>query len=589
MKRRTFLTLPAVAGVMSWPSAKAALADDVLVKAMRDEMKRSLKKLQLENLEKPYFLSYRLVETETVQANASFGALVSSSEGKRRVLATECRVGSPAMDNTNFYAMRTMMSGVVRVQADFGASMPLDDDYDEYRRQLWLFTDSAYKQALDDLAKKRAALEHRTRTGVAADFSVEDKVESSELVPAIGWKLPQVEKLAKDLSALFKTYAGIDNSGVRIESEYRTTRFVSSEGTEYWRAKPDLMITIYGEVQAADGMPTTDAESVYAHSPEGLPTAKDLEAKVKAMAERLLRIREATTVKRYAGPVLFEGAAAAELFAQGFASTLLGSPRIVVDDERFERMFGSDEGTLADKLDTRVLPTYLTLVNDPTRKGLGGSYEVDEEGVKAKATTLVENGLLKELLHTRSLIAGTTKSTASRRAAGVAPANLVVSSTRGLAAGELKAKLLELVRERKLEYGVIVRKIANPSDQFARPRGRVVIVTRGGGGPQGVPIAPVIEAVKVYPDGREEVVRNLEISSFGPSSFRELAAVSQEMVQYTAPFRAARMSPLMGGVITNARVLVSYVVPQLLFEDITLQQPTGEIPKKPFIGHPSFA
>jgi len=588
MKRRSFISIPvAVAALPSF--SIAALPDDVLLKSMRDEMKRSLKKLQLEKLDKPYFLSYRITETQTVSAAARFGALSSSADSRRRLLATECRVGTYELDNTNFYSARTALSGVIRIQPNFGSSLPLDDDYDEFRRQLWISTDSSYKQALDDLAKKRGALENRTRTGAAiADFSKEERVESNEDVTADLLTRAGAETLARQLSALFREAKGIDNSGVRIECTNTLTRFVSSEGTEFWRNQPSVMINWYAEGQASDGMPVTDVEWIYVTSAKQIPTLAELSNKIQAFQRRLLKLKAASTLTRYAGPVLFEGQAAAELFAQAFATALLGVPRIVVDDQRFEAIFGSDTGVFTDKIATRVLPGHMRLVDDPTRAGFAGTYQIDEEGVKAKPTVVAQGGILKRLLNTRSLIPGVTDSTGNRRAAGIAPSNLILETSKGLPLENLKQELLNLVKDRGLEYGIIVRKIANPSDQFARPRGRMVIMTRGGAG-QALQLSPVVEAVKVFADGHEELLRNLEISGFNTTSFRDLAGVSSETTQYTAQFRNPRMSPLMGGPISTTRVLVTYVVPSMLFEDITVQQPAGEVPKLPFISHPSFA
>lgn len=585
MQRRSFISIPAVAAMIP-TSLPASLPDDTLLKAMRDELKRSLKKLQLENLEKPYFLSYRIAETETISASASFGALSSSVESRRRVLATDCRVGSYEMDNTNFYSARNVMSGVIRVQANFGLSLPLDDDYDEIRRQLWLSTDAGYKQALDDLAKKRAALENRTRTGAAlADLSKEEKTETVENEAVTLLTKTQSETLAKQLSALFRDAKGIDNSGVRIESTNVLTRFVSSEGTEFWRNSPSIMVNWYAETQASDGMPVSDVESHYFTSASAMP---DLTEKVRAFQKRLLALTNAKTITRYAGPVLFEGQAAAELFAQGFATALLGTPRIVVDDQRFEGIFGANTGVFSDKISTRVLPSHLRLTDDPTRPNLAGSYKVDEDGVKTKATVVVQGGILKRLLNTRALVPGVSDSTGNRRAAGVAPSNLILESSKAVPAAQLKQDLLQIVKDRGLEFGVMVRKIANPADQFASPRGRRVIFTSGSAG-QALQLSPVVEAVRVFPDGREELLRNIEISGFNTSAFRDLSGVSQETITYTAQFRNPRMSPLMGGMITQNRVLATYTVPSLLFEDVTLQLPAGEVPKPPFIAHPSFA
>lgn len=589
MQRRSLLKLSAATAALPSLAPAVVLPDDVMLRSMRDEMKRSMRKLQLENLDKPYFLSYRIVETTTVSATASFGALSSSSETRRRLLSTECRVGTYELDNSNFYSARNALSGVIRIQANFGSSLSLDDDYDEFRRQLWISTDSAYKQALDELAKKRAALENRTRTGAAiADFAKDEKTESNETRAG---RLPDTkaaEALVKQLSALFRDTKGIDNSFVRMEATRTLTRFISSEGTEYFRSLPGILLQWNAEAQASDGMPVLDTDSLWVESIDQLPDIATLTTRIRDFQKRILSLREAKTLARYAGPVLFEGQAAAELFSQGFATALLGIPRIVVDDQRFEGIFAASAGVFSDKISTRVLPSHFKVTDDPTRKGEVGSVEVDEEGVKTKPTVVVQSGILKRLLNTRALVPGVTDSTASRRPSGVAPSNLIVESSKARPLAELKAEMLQLVKDRNLEFGVIVRRMANAAETFLHPRGRNIIITSGSAG-QSLSLSPVVEAVKVYADGREELLRNLEISGFTSSAFRDLVGASSEVVPYKAPFRNTRTSPLMGGPILPGRIMVQFHVPSLLFEDVTLQLPAGEVPKLPFISHPSFA
>ena len=164
----------------------AIAAEDVVMKAMRDEMARSMKKLQLENLQKPYFIAYRLTDSDSCVATASFGALISSAcppaeagHGRSRQLGVEVRVGDYNRDNTNFYAFQLQVSGVVRTFVSGGMGISTDDNYDEIRRQLWLATDAGYKQALDVYAKKKAALENRTRTDDAPDFSKEEVINDT--------------------------------------------------------------------------------------------------------------------------------------------------------------------------------------------------------------------------------------------------------------------------------------------------------------------------------------------------------------------------------------------------------------------------
>ena len=151
---------------------------------MQDELDRSMNELQLADLEQPYFVSYSVQEVSEVRATASLGGLASSGESASRTLQVEVRVGDRNLDNTNFSARPDFSS---MEDMSFGpVSLPLDDDYEALRRALWLATDRAYKDALDRISKKRAALQNETVVEDAPDFSVEEpfKHEGGSGLPA---------------------------------------------------------------------------------------------------------------------------------------------------------------------------------------------------------------------------------------------------------------------------------------------------------------------------------------------------------------------------------------------------------------------
>ncbi len=579
-------------------AAAAAAPDDTLFRAMRDEMARSMKKLQLEKLEKPYYISYKIVDTDAREAAATFGAITEASDAKRRLVAVEVRVGDYARDNTNFFTMRFNVAGVERIVIEGGVTTPLDDNYDEIRRKLWTATDSAYKQALDDYAKKKAVLENRNRTDDSADFSKEPPQDNVETAAPADLTAAEAAALAKKLSALFRASPAIDNSAVRITNVTTTTRFLDSEGGTYLRVKPLITLSVAADTQAPDGMPIADADTIYARAEAELPAEAALLERVRSFQARLTALRSAPLVERYTGPVLFEGQAAAELVGQTLAPSLAALPRLVVEDSRFERMFDAEGGGLRDKLGSRILPAHVTLLDDASRpeyRGakLFGGYQVDEEGVPARENRLVERGVLKSLLTSRSLTNGFTRSSGNRRTAGTLPSNLILASDKGVPIAELKKKLIEMAKERGNEYGILVRKIGNPT--APRPQGNqrrmVITISSHGGGAagSGAPVEPVIEAYKVYPDGREELIRNLGLVGMGLASFRDITAVSDAPVVHTAAYRNTRQSPLLRGQLFLDTPLVSIGVPALLFEELTLQRPSGEVPKLPFTRHPSFA
>ena len=575
-----------------------AAADDVAMRAMRDEMARSLKKLQLENLDKPYFIEYRLADISSCMAGASFGALVFSAcqppeaAGRGRNIAVDLRVGDYARDNTNFFSPMST-GGVIRIGPGGGVTMPMDDNYDEIRRQLWLATDSAYKTALDAYSKKKAALEHRTRPkDDPPDFSKEPVVNDSEMEPAMTWDPHQVQDLVKELSALFRQSSGVDNSEVRLVATVWHTHFIDSEGTSYERRKSFVTLQANADTQATDGMPLSDFEVVYARSIAELPPHDELVKRVRAMASRLEALRKASLVDRYTGPVLFEGEAAGELFLQGLASALVGAPRTVVDDMRFEGMFRNNAG-LSDKVGARVLPDFLSVKDVPTAREFHGQplfadYHVDDDGVKAGETTVIDKGILQTLLHTRALITGTTHSTASRRSMGATPSNLLVTTDKPMTPDQLKAELLRMVKQRNKEYGIVVRRISNIALAARLGRSRRFLFSSNGN--NALQIEPVLEAYKVFPDGHEELVRNLEFNNLTLDAFKSIVAVAEPTTVYSAPVRIMSRGPMTGVafILPGGPTVVSTNAPSMLIEDVTLEKPTGDVPIPPFSRHPFF-
>ena len=289
MKLR-ILTIALFSGVCAYP------ADDVVMRAMRDELERTMRKLQLENLQKPYFIAYRSVETQRCSVSASFGALVTSfcdvpanQQTRGRNLSVDVRVGDYARDNSNFFAPM-MGAGVARPLGTGGASVPIDDNYDELRRQLWLDTDSSYKNAIDTFAKKKAALENRTRTDDAPDLSKEDVVKIEQAVPVVNWNRAEMEKTVKALSALFRETPGIDGSTVSLTATTWVTRFVNSEGTSYVRAMTTAALQVDADAQASDGMPVSDTEAIRASSLEQLPPREEIVKRIREFQARMERL-----------------------------------------------------------------------------------------------------------------------------------------------------------------------------------------------------------------------------------------------------------------------------------------------------------
>jgi predicted Zn-dependent protease len=569
--------------------------DDVVLCAMRDELARSIGQLQLEKLEKPYFIAYRVQEKNTADVMASFGALVTSASASHRFLTVEVRVGSPKLDNTNFFSMSFLNRGGLAGGFGGATQLPLEDDYKELRRQLWLATDSAYKKALEDLSRKRAALQNKTSTEEIPDFSAQQPATVTEPQEPAKIDVAQLETLARSLSAVFKGSPTIFSDSAHVTMEQTYTRYVNSAGTAFTRNTPEASVVLLAETQAADGAPLRDFLTAYGHSLAGLPSPRALENRALSMGQRLEKLRSAPALDQYNGPVLFEGQAAAELFSQVIAPALLAVRRPLWDSPQFELLFASMENPYQDRLDGRVLPDFLSVVDDPTLnryqdEPLLGASRVDDDGVPTRRTVLVENGTLKTLLAARDPVVGVAQSTGSRRGGTVAPSNLLVTVTQGLPDEAMKAKLLSIVRQRGKPFGIVVERLANPmagggQDMMMSLMGSIM---PGRGGEGSTQLA--IVAFKMFPDGHEELVRNVAIEGVGTASFKEIVAASANPLVYSTAFLSIRPSMLSifaGGSPAEATApLVSFVVPSLLFDDVTLKQPMKEIPKLPLSARP---
>ncbi len=560
---------------------------DVVERALRDELARSMEELRLEELERPYFISYRVDDLHTVVVEASLGSLLASGEDRQRYLHLELRVGDYELDSSNFLSFPSF--GGTQIVSTFGGvtPLPLEDDYREIRRQVWLATDAAYKQALEDLAKKKAALQNKRRTDEVPDFSRAEPVEIRATAAPLDADRAGGERLAEELSALFRALPHVATSQVDYHVSRVFTRYVNSEGTFYTRTYSDVVVAVKAAAQAADGHWIEDYVTAFGRRPEDLPASAELVRRVEEMGARLAALADAELLERYNGPVLFEAEAAAELLAQVFVPKLLAQRRPVAGDERMGRMAAARESDFKDRLGARVLPRFLSVTDDPTAsatdgRDLYGGYPVDDEGVVGGPTKLVERGFLKTLLADRTPVAGVTGSSGNARAGGVAPSNLFFRVERdGMTPEELRRELAVWVADRGAEYGVVVKKIGSPFFQALDDR-LASMVSFAGGGEDAV--APIVEAYKVYPDGREELLRNVEISGLSVQSFREIVAAAAEPETFHRPFRPVSGNPF--GRFSRQIPLVSLVVPSLLFEELTLKRPSGEVPQPPAVPHP---
>ena len=568
-------------------SLVAKAQNPTVLRALNDELARSMGELRLESQSPPYYLAYQVCDGYSLHLTASSGALTKNDEENSRTLEVDLRVGDYALDNSHFQGMDFMGGMSYRDETP----MPLDDDYGVLRRTIWLDTDEAYKGALETLSRKKAYLQNTIRTDSLPDFTKGEKF--THLPAGTPWKVQRNElaQLVEQASQAFLKESKIQKSEIDLETFFENDYFVNSEGVESAQPRQGSKLVLTANTQADDGMPLKDFRVYVSSDPSGLPDRQKLAADIAALVSDLMALRAAPVVEDYSGPVLFEQQAAAEILAQGFIPQLLARRPSESDNGQFNALSGKNANPLLSKLNTRILPKFVSLKATPavsTYKGvpLLGSYEVDDEGVKAREVSLVEDGFLRGFLLSRSPVKGFGQSNGHFRSGSTAPSVVRFLTTQGKSPQDLKKILTDRLKEDGLKYGYLVRSILPPG-QVDRDGNdfQSMFMSRYSAGSDGVKLTNPVRVYRVYPDGREELVRGAEFENINVRSFKDLLGTGKEEFIYNYPVTSS--SDMSFGRSDPNGLYATVIAPSFLLADVDIKKATGNYRQPPIVSHPA--
>ncbi len=580
-------TLAAALAFSAFVAASQSSDDDTILRAMRDEMDRS-RQLRVVGGgdDTPYFISYGLTDADAFHIMASMGAPLSVGRNRFRVPTIEVRVGSYDFDDTGH-----MFSGFY-TGSRFDGQWPLDDHYATLRQCLWLATDRAYKTALESMARKRAALNSANApTEKLADFYHVEPVRSVAKITRKKFDEETWTSRVVKLSSIFNGYPEVRASGVEFQVVDGTTYLMNNEGTTLRYNDDVVVLYAKAEGQAPDGMALRDAVSIQALELDQFTGDAELRKALTQAAENIRALQHAPAGSSFSGPTLFEPQAAAQLFAQLLGDNLRIPRKPLAEPGRAVNFLASE---LETKLGSRILPDWIDITDDPTQtawhgKSLAGYYPFDLEGVPAKAVPVVEKGILKNFLMTRQPVRGMAASNGHARLPGpygarsAAISNLFVKASQTAPEADLKKKLIEMCKERGKPYGMLVRKLDYP---FSAGMNELQTLASSGAQSGGSvrPVSPPVLAYRVYPDGREELVRGLRFRGVSTRSLRDVLAASQETALFEFVNNAAPLALLgAGGYLAPTSV----VAPAMLFDEIEFELPQDQLPKPPIVPPPN--
>ena len=532
---------------------------DATLKAMATELERSLKAFS-EQPTPAYYLSYEITEDRTATASAAFGALTAWTEMDRRILDIDLRVGGYDLDNT--HPIRG--GGRLGFSGPSYGNVPLaDTDPDVLRSLLWYWTDKKYKQALEKFTMVKTNVQVKVEEeDTTGDFSPAKAEQAEEDSVPLMFDRAAWERKVVEYSAPFAGSPHIYSSQASLNGNVETRWYVNSDGSRIKVSQPFYRLTLVASTKADDGMELPRYETFFSLTLDGLPSDEEVVDMARGMVADLEALRTAPLVDPYTGPAILSGRASGVFFHEILGHRLEGHrQKLATEGQTFKKMVGE-----------QVLDPAFSVVFDPTATraaatDLAGSYRFDNQGVKARRVPVIEKGVLTNFLMSRRPIEGFPRSNGhGRKNVGAHPvarqSNLIVEVTTPVSSAALKARLLEMVRDQGLPFGLYFEDIQGGFTTTGRFR------------PNAFNVQPVL-VYRIYPDGREELVRGVDLIGTPLTSFSKITAASDEVAVFNGMCGAE-----------SGSVPVAAVSPAILVSQIEVQKKDKSQDRTPVLEPP---
>ena len=530
-----------------------------ILDVMKAEIDREMALLRTQK-DPAHYLAYQLVEQRIVNLEADGGALISDSDDTARNLDVEVRVGVPGLDNTRALADD---SNNLNAPLTRHGVVPFGDDKQALANALWLETDRRYREAASALGYVRQDQATLKKGADVPDFSA----APAEVFIGTPGKLEfskekWIERLRR-CSA--KTLTGQATRGqCQIVFQVNTTYFVNSEGTQLQQSWTSAQLSVSVGVKADDGMNLARLEQRFGRTPADLPADAEVDKMIATVTGDLDALHDAPLAEPYVGPAILEGRASGVFFHEVFGHRIEGHrQKDKTGGQTFASYVGKD-----------IAPEWLSVYDDPqvvTLNGvqLNGFYRFDDEGVRARRVSLIDKGKLVGFNMGRNPIKGFPQSNGhGRHSPGLPPVarqgNLVVAVEKSVPRTDLEKLLIEEIKRQKRPYGMIFTDISGGftnTSAFA---------------PQAFKVNPVM-AYRLYPDGKKELVRGIDITGTPLIALQKIRAASREIETFNGVCGAE-----------SGWVPVSASAPSLLVETLEIEK--GYIPpdRPPVLNPPSL-
>jgi TldD protein len=539
-------------------SVEPSVTPDILT-AMQDELTRSF--AAMSHADPPaYFISYTITDRQYTNVSGSNGALLSSGDDRARWLQVQTRVGSPQLDDTHRLGDRPPS------WTSPGALVVLDDDVPTLRREIWRETDRQYRAAVEALIKVKTSQQVQVQTAESAAPDFSHEAPHTYIGPRVEISVDRKpwEERVRRYTAEFSKSPAVLNSIATFTALGMNQYQVNTEGTKLAFGQVHYRLELYVQTKAPDGMDIDRYANFDWLDPKHEPSDKEVFDTIHRLIREATALDNAPLVEPYAGPALLSGRAAAVFFHEVFGHRMEGF-----------RMKDISEGqTFASKIGQQIMPSFLSIRDDPTQTTLNGemllgAYPYDDEGVPAEDVHLVDHGILKTFLMSRDPLVGVPHSNGhGRRQLGYVPiarqGNLIISSTNTFTDKQLRQKLIELAKQQGKPFGLLIDDIEGGFTFTGRAQ------------PQAFQVTPLV-VYKVFTDGRpDQIVRGVNIVGTPLVSLTRIVATGDKQEVFNGYCGAE-----------SGSVPVSAVSPPILISEMEFAKKETSTDKPPLLPPPA--
>lgn len=482
MKKLSFFWLCCLLFLVGGTSvfAQTKPENDEFLQLLRAELKRNYDSLQ-KTTYRPYFMAYRVHQTETHHLAANFGHIYDNSSSKTVFLTIELRVGKPETDNYHYLDQQSYTVKQV--------ALPLDENPALVRKILQCETERAYRESVLQYADNLVnATLHGSDSVEVFHFQLMDMDQYYE--PPVSddhWDEADWLTRLRYCTSESSHSPNVTNASAEITYQINRNYLVNSENSFTVQNHTEARLNLHIEALTDDNTVEHLDYPFSAPLPEQLPDA--IPDYFHAMEVLINDICNAPSQEILNCPVWLTDQAVVTLM-HNLVGHALENP---VD------------GLFAGKLQHKVMPEGFSVISDPTIKSLhykylNGGYAFDDEGVKSRRTVLVNHGVLERFLSSRTQQPQAYTSNGAARGIDGLPAahqsNLIVEVDNPSTKEQFDINLKEELRRQNLPYGIRIVK-ADVICDTSRD-----IIT----------LCPTL-CYKRLPDGTEQIVRGIRISA----------------------------------------------------------------------------